>query len=292
MFKPNIHGRGWLTVVLLLQFILLFFFAGGKNGIQDFKRIFSFAQTEAFSQGMWQETEHFRILYFRTNPQDVALVCSAAETAWQKLAEEGFTESQNRKIFIKIYPDTESLAESFGWEKDEKAMGAYVDGVIGILSPSVWMGENRTQERFNQEGPVLHELTHLLVDEMCAGHYNRWWTEGVAQYMEKKIYHFQMDPPETMEHFYSLEQMTQNFDRLRQRQAYWQALQTIEFIEENYTETMIQEIMQKAAQRKNFEQGFTAALNLDIIKFEQAYEEYIKLKWGTGCSVEQQPIAH
>lgn len=292
MLKPNFRGQAGLGIFLWLQLTILFFLAHGETGLQTIASKLPFLPATAFSQGVWQETEHFQIEAFQSDPQDLLKVSLAAETAYQKLEEEGFISSQTGKICMKIYPDTESLAESFGWEKDEQAMGAYADGVIGILAPSSWMGENQSQERFEREGPVLHELTHLLVDEMCEGHYNRWWTEGVAQYMEKKIYHFQMTPPDSIETFYSLEQMTQNFDRLKQRQAYWQALQTVEFLEEKHPGSSLKEIMQQAARSKNFEQGFTAALNLDIIKFEQEYEEYIKLKWGTGCSVEQQPITH
>ena len=291
-FKLNGNGREWLVVLILAQFLIVFFLPDIRDYGQKFLRGIKSQSVGVSSQVLCVETEHFRVEYTKLDENDVYMVCASAEKALQALTEAGFPYTGEEKILLSIYPNTESLAESFGWERDEQAMGAYYDGKIGILAPTAWMGEEKNQLRFDREGPVLHELTHLIVDEMTEGHYNRWWTEGVAQYMEKKIYHFQMAPPEQIERFYSLEEMAQNFDRLQQRQVYWQALQAIEWMESMYSEDGLKAIMQEAAQEKDFYQGLKNVVGQDFADFERNYENMMKIEWGTGCSVEKQPITH
>ena len=44
-----------------------------------------------------------------------------------------------------------------------------------------------------KEGPMVHEYTHLVVDELTGGNYSRWFTEGVAQYVEQQVTGYTLD---------------------------------------------------------------------------------------------------
>ena len=68
-----------------------------------------------------------------------------------------------------VYPDTASLAGSIGWNRNESAMGVYWAGSIRILSPGEWIKGDALEKQFKQEGPMVHEFTHLMVDEITKG---------------------------------------------------------------------------------------------------------------------------
>jgi len=78
------------------------------------------------------ETEHFKIKYTSVDQDYVPMICRASEQAYQSVSEVFGQEPQGKTVIV-VYPDTASLAASFGWERDQKAMGVYWGGSIRIL---------------------------------------------------------------------------------------------------------------------------------------------------------------
>ena len=222
------------------------------------------------------ETAHFRVEAGEVSDADLFMVCTAAERALQELTAAGFPRRGEEKIPLKVFPDPDSLALRFGWEKGEPAMGAYYAGELGVLAPSAWMGAEKTEARFETEGPLLHELAHLVVDELAEGNYNRWWTEGIAQYMEKKLHGFRMKTPEERKRAYTMEELTFRFETLDQRQAYAQSLAAVEYIAEDYSESALTAIMQEAAARKDFDKSLSFVLGIGYNEFVQHLENSIR----------------
>jgi len=291
--KSHLGGRELLLVILLIQLSVCLIFPQPGQKIQQFLQ--KGGSQPAAGEDAWLYTAgQFQIEYTGCSEEDAVLVCRSALDALDALKKAGFTEKHDpgQPIFIRVYPDTESLALDFGWTEDTTAMGAYLNGVLGVLAPSAWMKGEKTQEKFDREGPVLHELTHLMVDEMTDGHYNRWWTEGMAQYMEKQVYGFQMQPPLHIDRFCTLKELEQEFHRLNERQAYWQALMATEYIQETYTGAALLNIMRQAAETGDFQDSLTTVLDRNEKELEIGYQEYIQKKWGTGWRVEKQPITH
>ena len=72
----------------------------------------------------WIETEHFVIKFVEEDRGYSDLVARTAENAFEPVT--AFFSFQPRdKAVIVMYPDGETLASSFGWDKDERAMGVY-----------------------------------------------------------------------------------------------------------------------------------------------------------------------
>lgn len=143
-------------------------------------------------------------------------------------------EAPPREILIVIYPDHQSLNKSFGWPADESAMGVYWAGSIRVLAPDQWIksaSEERLRQTFESEGPMAHELAHLVLDYRTKGNYPRWFTEGVAQYVERELTGFCFAPPRIPYKWYDLAQMDADFDNLsNQSLAYYQSLRLVEII--------------------------------------------------------------
>mgnify|MGYP001026579796 CR=1 FL=1 len=181
----------------------------------------------------WIETEHFVIKFVEEDRGYSDLVARTAENAFEPVT--AFFSFQPRdKAVIVMYPDGETLASSFGWDKDERAMGVYWGGIIRVLSPREWIHEGDLEQTFTRDGPVVHEYTHLVVDQLTRGNYNRWFTEGVAQYVEKKVTGFTLEAPspDGKVEVYNFATLERDFDQLDQGMAYWQSLQAVEYMVE------------------------------------------------------------
>lgn len=142
-----------------------------------------------------KDSEHFQIRYSVVDEDYVKVIEDTAEDAYMRVTNLFDYEPVEKSIII-VYPDSVSLAKSFGWEKDQKAMGVYWAGTIRLLSPQQWISPiDDWSAVFAREGPMYHEFAHLLVDDITGGNYSRWFTEGIAQYVEKKITGFEFPPP-------------------------------------------------------------------------------------------------
>lgn len=186
------------------------------------------------------ESEYFIIKYSDEDIQYIDEIAAAADRSYLEVTRI-FAYSPDKKTTIVVYPDTESLAQSFGWDKNEQAMGVYWAGSIRILSPGAWL-TYKLEDEFYREGPMVHEFAHLLIDDLTKGNYNRWWTEGVAQYVEKRVTSFQFDNPFVKGkpfNYYEIKDLEKSFDKLDQSIAYWESLQLVEYLVDNYGEDKI-----------------------------------------------------
>lgn len=276
LFKPVGGEKNAFIVLLFFVLLILWGFKGSTpllraavNGeialkTKDFKKI---------------ETGHYVIKYTDVNEDSVYIVAKTAEEAYNEVCA-WFKRTPSFKATIIVYPDTASLAESFGWDRDEKAMGVYWAGSIRILAPEAYLMPDEIDKKFKKEGPMVHEFAHLMVDEITKGNYNRWLTEGIAQYVEKKITGFEFASPFSggkEVKYYKLSELNRNFDNLEQNIAYWQSLQIVEYIAEVYGEDKIFSILQYLGKGYNLNRALEEALGTGYEDFEEElYEEWQK----------------
>lgn len=219
------------------------------------------------------QTTHFRIKYLPVDEAYIDLIAASVEDAYSSVSSV-FGEEPAGLTTVVVYPDSTSLAKSFGWDKDEKAMGVYWGGTIRILSPGVWASGPDITQQFMEEGPIVHEFTHLMVDETTAGNYNRWWTEGIAQYIEKKITGFEFADPFASGRkfeYYKLDELGKNFDSKDQQIAYWESLKVVEYIADEYGEESLFDILSSLGYRYSLSQAIEKSLKIDFRTFEQNF---------------------
>ncbi|MDD3363476.1 MAG: peptidase MA family metallohydrolase [Syntrophomonas sp.] len=273
----------WLALVIMALAILGLYLSknGGLTGQvrQDLMR-FMVGQETNFRTGQWDElqTEHYIIKYLPLDEDGVKLVAESAEEAYTSVSS-SLGRQPAKQTTIVIYPDNMSLAASFGWDKNEKALGVYWGGTIRILSPNAWLSDLGQRERFVKEGPMVHEFTHLIVDEMTKGNYNRWWTEGIAQYTEKKITGFEFADPFAggqKFHYYTLENLEKNFDSLDQSVAYWESLQAVDFLVNSYGEEKLYTILRYLGNGDSMTKATEKALGIDYKTFAEDFYQYLE----------------
>lgn len=216
------------------------------------------------------ESEHFTIKYTQADQDYIPMIAETAEEAYTSVGQI-FNRLPEGQTTIVVYPDAASLAKSFGWDRNEKAMGVYWGGSIRILSPREWLGSARDREEFAREGPLVHEFAHLMVDEITRGNYNRWWTEGIAQYVEKQVTGFEFADPFAggrVFYYYELSSLEKSFDHLDQGVSYWQSLKIVEYIVNEYGEDRLFEILQALGRGQSMKQAVENTLGIRYSAFE------------------------
>lgn len=173
------------------------------------------------------------IVRYQGDQENAQMVTQAAEEAAREV-DGYFGNTIDKRIPLIVYADTGDLAQSMGWDRSQQAMGVYWAGTIRVLDPAAWTQSEDVYTEFYKNGPMVHEYTHMQIDYMTGGNYTRWFTEGLAQYVEKKVNGFQFTVPEYSGEPYTLDELSKNFDQLDEARAYWQSLTAVEYIIEKY----------------------------------------------------------
>ncbi|HHV15424.1 MAG TPA: hypothetical protein GXX58_02460 [Gelria sp.] len=272
--KLPVSGKG---MVLVLAFILLITLLMSKNS-QALMRFMVGQEVDLKTANFDQyQSEHYDIRYTPVDEPYIKLIAGTAEEAYDAVSAMFGVKPSGRTVLV-VYPDSSSLSQSFGWDKDASAMGVYWAGSIRILSPREWLGEQDMQLHFAREGPMVHEFAHLMVDELSQGNYNRWWTEGIAQYVEKKITGFEFSSPfagDKKVEYYQLKQLAKRFDELEQSIVYWESLQAVEYIADCYGEASLFDITRQLGQGKSLEQAIEKILAIPYTEWEEGFYQHI-----------------
>lgn len=165
-------------------------------------------------------------VYFPPGEREAARV--AARVARRHLAalEEHLGVRATAPVPLVISPTAQDLAGRLDGRRG--VLGAYWRGVVWVLSPRQWLDASGGdwEREFEVQGPVVHELTHWLMDRKAAGNLPAWFDEGVAQYVEFTLTGYQwLEPANRLDQpLYSLAALTGRFDRLsNEALAYRQA---------------------------------------------------------------------
>lgn len=222
------------------------------------------------------ETEHFRIKYTQTDADTVTMIAEAAEAAYQPVTRE-LNYTPHGKTLIVVQPTKSELRQAFGWAGNESAMGVYWGGVIQLLSPHAWLSSGESVEEFIHSGPMVHEYTHLVFDYFTNGNYPRWFTEGLAQYIEYRVndYEWLTSVNHLDGKLYTMAELEEDFDQLpNQSLAYRQSLAIIRYIREVYGEDVLQEIIMDLKKGQSLETAMEKRIGISTSALESSWQEW------------------
>ena len=166
------------------------------------------------------ETTHFTIRYKEGNIDDAIVTAKIAEKYYEDVTNM-YNHKPKDKVQMIIYDSTEKMLKNTNLEGDEPPIGVYYSGVIHILEPDKWIDDKENiYNIYEKEGPVVHEFTHLIVDEITKGNYPLWLTEGLALYTEYSMTGFEIGPPFEEEEDMTIKTLSDNFRNLNQQLAY------------------------------------------------------------------------
>lgn len=225
-----------------------------------------------------RETAHFIIKYEPADSGMVDMVAEAAEAAYEPVTSV-LGQLPGQKTIIVMYHNKAELRKAFGWSGDQSAMGVYWGGVIQLLSPQAWMKNGDSVEEFIHSGPMVHEFTHLVFDHMTNGNYPRWFTEGLAQYVEYKVNNYEWITVNNRldKALFTMQELDDNFDDLpNQALAYRQSLAAVRYIAEVHGEEKLNKVISELKAGRSMEKAIKNSLDMDYASYDQAWREWAK----------------
>ncbi len=190
-----------------------------------------------------------------------------------------------------IYASRRSLATSMGWANGESALGVYWGGSIKLLSPSVWLAGRSHEdiERvYEKNGPVVHEYTHLVIDQMTSGNIPRWLTEGLAQVEEQRLTgYLWLEPGSAIreDNLIDLRMMNGKFDDLpNQPLAYHQSYTMARYLVESQGQEMVNQMLRQLGRGYTLDQVLRRVMGVGLAEYEENWRQWVVSEYGIGAS--------
>ncbi|MFV9568791.1 peptidase MA family metallohydrolase [Thermoanaerobacter mathranii] len=213
------------------------------------------------------QSEHFIVRYTPPDEKYVPLVLKIAEKHYDSVTKD-LGHKPVGKIVIIMYHDPEKMNRDFSLAKGDTAMGIYLNGIISIASPELWISPTKDLEKvFEHEGPIVHEFAHLIVDDVAKGNYPVWFTEGIALLEEYRENGFVWGEYITTDKPYSLKELTYNFNQLDETLAYKRSFEIVKAITDKYEMQSIREILKYLGEGLNLSESFYKVTGQNLEKF-------------------------
>lgn len=152
------------------------------------------------------------------------------------------------KLKIIIYPTKKDLENAINVSYvDDSPMGVYYGGIINLLSIDVYYKSNNFYEIIDfylENGPIIHELTHHLLDIKTKGNYNVWLSEGLALYYENKYTNFEWRKDlSNKSSSITLKQLEKNFNSIDSDLAYRKSYEAVKNYIDQIGESKFQDLL-------------------------------------------------
>jgi hypothetical protein len=239
------------------------------QGYQALKVFAQFRDNEIVTSDFMQyETKHFIIKY---RPEDENIVRDTAN-----IFEKSYKESQKEfgyapkdKNVIIIYKNEQELWKYQKSVQGQAVMGLYSMGTIHILSPNAFkdlQGESKMRN-FEKNGPVLHEYTHRVVDDLTGGNVELWLTEGIALYEEYNVNGAVWAPGFKYERYFDAQEMRADFMNIEEVQAYKQSLDMVRYLVDHHGMNSLKQLMQELKSGSDMNAAFKKVYGVTADQF-------------------------
>jgi len=243
-----------MFIVLILIFVNVFGIKGNLYVL--FRNIPKRAVMKNIKDYKEFETENFIIRYKSNDMETVNLVARASEEYYDEICKQYGYYPEDKTVIV-LYDNSEELLKNANLAKSKPPMGVYYASTIQILSPKVWCPPNEDMEYlFMNEGPMVHEFTHLVIDDITKGNYPLWFTEGLALYSEYIYTEYEWGKEIDEEKIYSIDELSNDFNDLDQYLAYTQSFRIVKHMVDTYGFEKVKKILDKLEGGYAFNKAF------------------------------------
>lgn len=222
-------------IIVLIVLIALFFMVQGTSyntfkitGYKALKTIAYYNNTKVNKGWDLHETNHFIINSEGIDSNTIESLGLLFEKSYYLIGEE-FDYYPNKKTPIIVYNTMNDFWNHIKPLAGQDIMGLYYMGIIHIISPNAF---DMDLNEYEKNGPILHEYTHKVVDDITSGNIDLWLTEGLALYQEYINYDVEWGEGLIFDEEYTMEELKDNFLFLEPVQAYKQSFEKVKNIYE------------------------------------------------------------
>ncbi|MGE5589298.1 MAG: peptidase MA family metallohydrolase [Bacillota bacterium] len=271
----------WLVTPLLLGAVLVTSLrqpqAAVYNAVRDVNRWRTTTSLRGYEA---LDGTHFTVWYTQQDANIAPMILRVAEDLYPALVKQVHFAPAER-VQLVVYPDRGALRQAFGWSDQESALGVYYGGTIRLLSPNVWAGTNDPAElerAFRELGPISHEFTHLALDYRTSGNYPHWFSEGLAQWVERRTTGYLWLEPDNRlnQPRYSLTQLDRDFDRLPNvAMAYREAYLMVDFLAQQGGDDSVGALVDRLAAGQPFAEAVEAQYGIAWDRLDGLYQNWL-----------------
>jgi len=200
----------------------------------------------------------------------------------QRLAElqEHLPDQSPKPIRVRLHATSDSMGCAIGGEYSA-TLGAYQLGKLELLSPVAWhprLGQAAALAVYEREGPVTHELAHLLLDYLCPTGYPVWFSEGFAQYWEMRLQGYVWDEGDWgwVKQPASLTSLENSFRSLPETVAYQQSLSLMIYLYETVGDGGMQEMLLHLQEGQSLQGALEQAVGHSLERMEANWQVWLQ----------------
>lgn len=246
---------------------------GGYNAL----KLMEHARVSGFTQEFdIYQTEHFIIKYKKGDENIIVQLGQMLERAYSK-AGQAYNYYPQKKVNVLVYPTKEEFWDYQPSIAGQQVMGLFSTGIIHILSPNAYNSDDPNfLQKFEKDGPILHEYVHMVIDNLTGGNVDLWLTEGLALYEEYAQLGTEWAPGFEYKRYYSMDELKHSFMKLDEVQAYRQSFDIVRNMIDQHGRDKMLELLEQMRNLNSFETAY-----------EKVYGEKIDKKMKTGFPVFQ-----
>ncbi|ABR50825.1 conserved hypothetical protein [Alkaliphilus metalliredigens QYMF] len=259
MLKKNMKLKSWRNIGFV-GFIVLLLMLGAYSSFKPqavtaFRPLLRSAEETMVSyqtrSDQQIETENFIIKYQSIDEELLQFIAETAEDKYRE-ATAVFQYEPKDKVLLVVYNDPNRMMKTVMLNKEKPPMGVYYGNALHILDPTLWVNEGQDLEQvFYEEGPILHELVHLLTDHVAKGNFPHWFTEGVSLYFEYEVDGYEWGRGVTLSEVYDLEALTYGFHQMNQYEAYTKSFRLVNAFVEEYGRQALINLIEELGEGKD-----------------------------------------
>ncbi len=167
---------------------------------------------------------------------------------------EFFGYERTSPVEIVLFDDEEELKKALRIPEGLSAIGAYAGGRISLLLPESISGGEAEGNR--PENVYVHELAHLVMDDICKGNYPMWFTEGSALYVEYLLLGYEWGAGWEYDKVYTIDELAHSFGDLDEQAAYRQSFLLVKDLIEGYGVGKYRSLLSALGKGETFETAF------------------------------------
>lgn len=185
-----------------------------------------------------------------------------------------------KPIIVRMHQTQTSLQRALGPGEYGPTVGAYYLGKLELLAPQAWyLGLPLADAlvHYSWQGPLVHELTHLLLDYQARSVYPLWFTEGLAQYWEMRLrgYVWQEVGEAWRSDPHSLAELTHNFALLPEANAYRESLSLVSFLYSRVGDAGMNDLLARLERGQPFEVALQVTYGDSVEAIENDWQAWL-----------------